>query len=83
MVDEKDGDDKDAKLVKLVNQYMAPPTPEFKVVSVDDHHGCNDWADSRKHLNLLVNELEVRKTFKDKSECVNVIKRWYIKKYLQ
>ena len=44
MVDEKDGDDKDAKLVKPINQYMAPLAPEFEVVSVDDHYRCNDWA---------------------------------------
>ena len=30
--DEEDRDDEDVELVKLVNQYMAPHTPKFKVV---------------------------------------------------
>jgi hypothetical protein len=42
VIDEEDGDDRDVKLVKLVTQYMASPAPEFKVVSTDHQHRCND-----------------------------------------
>jgi hypothetical protein len=40
---------------------MTPFTLKFKVVSVDDHYESNDWANSRRHSSLLVNELEVGK----------------------
>jgi hypothetical protein len=40
---------------------MTPSTLKFKVVSVDDHYECNDWANSRRHSSLIVNELEVGK----------------------
>jgi hypothetical protein len=53
---------------------MTPLAPEFEVVSVDDQYGCNDWADSRRHSGLLVNELEVGKKFRDTFECVNAVK---------
>lgn len=72
MVDEDDGD---AEVIKLVNQYMTSLAPEFEVVSVDHRYGCNDWADNYRHSSLLVDELEVGKRFKDKSESVNAIKR--------
>jgi hypothetical protein len=48
-----------AKLVKLVDQYMAPPTPKVKVMSGDDQYICNDWANSHRYLDLSVDELEV------------------------
>jgi len=60
-VEEEDEEDVDAKLVEPVNQYMTPSTLKFKVVSVDDHYESNDWANSRRHSSLLVNELEVGK----------------------
>lgn len=34
-IEEEDGDNEDVELIEPVNQYMAPPTPKFKVVSVD------------------------------------------------
>jgi hypothetical protein len=68
----EDGDD---ELVGSVNQHMTPLAPEFEVVSVDDQYECNDWADSRRHSGLLVNELEVGKIFRDTFECVNAVKR--------
>jgi hypothetical protein len=73
----------DAKLVEPVNEYMKPPAPKFKVVSVDDQYECNDWTNSCRHLGLLVDELEVVKRFRDESECVNAVKQWHIKNYLQ
>jgi len=60
-VEEEDEEDGDAKLVEHVNQYMTPSALKFKVVSVDDHYECNDWANSRRHSSLIVNELEVGK----------------------
>ena len=57
-VEEEDGD---TELVEHVNHYMAPPTPEVKVVSADNQYGCNVWANSRRHLGLLVDELEFEK----------------------
>jgi hypothetical protein len=30
------------ELVKPVNQYMTPPNPNSKVVSVDDQYRCHD-----------------------------------------
>jgi hypothetical protein len=75
--------DGDAKLVKLVNQYMKPCAPEVKVVSMDDQYRCNDWVNSHRHSGLLVDELEIEKRFRGKSECVNAVKRWHIKNSLQ
>jgi len=40
-------------------------------------------ADSRRYSSLLVDELEVRKRFKDQFECVNAIKWRHIKNSLQ
>jgi hypothetical protein len=57
-VEEEDGD---TKLVEHLNHYMPPPTPEVKVVSADNQYGCNVWANSRRHLGLLVDELEIEK----------------------
>jgi len=34
--------DEDVELVEPINQYMTPPTFEFKVVSGDDQYRCND-----------------------------------------
>ena len=48
-----------AKLVKLVDQYMAPPTPKVKVMSGDGQYICNDWANSHRYLDLSVDEWEV------------------------
>jgi hypothetical protein len=75
VVDDRDREDGNAKLVKLVNQYMKPCAPEFKVVSVDDQYRCNDWVDSHRHSGLLDDELEIEKSFGGKSECVNAVKR--------
>jgi hypothetical protein len=50
-----------AKLVELVDQYMAPPTPKFKVMSGDNQYRCNDLANSHRYLDLSVDELEVRR----------------------
>jgi hypothetical protein len=74
--------DKDVELIEPVNQYMTPFTSKFEVVNVDDQYGCNDWADSRRHSSLLVDELEVRKRFRDQFECVNVVKWRHIKNSL-
>ena len=79
-VKEKDGEDRDAELVELVNQYMTPLTLEFEVLSEDNHYRCNDWADSCKHSGLSFDELEVEKKFRDKSECVNAVQQWHITK---
>jgi len=40
--DWEDKEDRDAKLVQLVNQYMTFSALEFEVVSEDDQYGCND-----------------------------------------
>ena len=48
-----------AKLVELVDQYMALHTPKFKVMSGDDQYRCNDQANSHRYLDLSVDELEV------------------------
>jgi len=48
---------------------MAPPTPEFEVMSSDNQYRCNDWANSHRNSCLLVDELEVEKYIRDKSEC--------------
>jgi hypothetical protein len=34
---------------------------KFKVVSVDEQYGCNDWANSCRHSDLLVDELKLGK----------------------
>jgi hypothetical protein len=52
---------------------MTPFVSKFEVVSENYQYGYNDWADSHKHSRLSVDELEVGKIFKDKSECVNVV----------
>jgi hypothetical protein len=70
-VEEEDGD---TKLVEHVNHYMAPPTPEVKVVSADNQYRCNVWAHSRRHLGLLVDELEFEKKIKDKYKCITIVK---------
>jgi len=64
---------RNVKLIEPVNQYMTPFASKFEVVSENYQYGYNDWADSHKHLRLSVDELEVEKIFKDKSECVNVV----------
>jgi len=56
-----------------INQYMTPFVSKFEVVSENYQYGYNDWTDSHKHSRLSVDELEVGKIFKDKSECVNVV----------
>jgi hypothetical protein len=53
----------------MVNKYMAPPTPEFEDMSSDNQYRCNDWASSHRNSCLLVDELEVEKYIRDKSEC--------------
>jgi hypothetical protein len=50
-----------AKLVELVDQYMTPHTPKFKVMSGDNQYKCNDWANSHRYLDLSVDKLEVRR----------------------
>jgi hypothetical protein len=53
---------------------MASLAPEFEVVSMDDQYGCNDWANSNRHLGLLIDESMIGKRFKDMSESVDAIK---------
>jgi hypothetical protein len=43
---------------------MDPFAFEFEVMILDDQYGCNNWANSCKHLGLSVDELEVRKSLK-------------------
>lgn len=53
---------------------MVPHAPELEVVSADDQYGCNDRANSHRHSNLSINELEVEKKIRDKSKCINAVK---------
>ena len=39
---EEHTEDVNAKLVKLIKQYMTPYTREFEVVSIDDQYKYND-----------------------------------------
>ena len=71
--------DEDVELVEPINQYMTPPTFEFKVVSGDDQYRCNDQANNNMHSGLSDDELEVGKKFKDKFECINAVKQCNIK----
>jgi hypothetical protein len=41
-VKEEDGEDRDAELVELVNQYMTSSTFKFEVVSADNYYRYND-----------------------------------------
>jgi hypothetical protein len=56
---------------------------KFKVVSVDEQYGCNDWANSCRHLGLSIDKLEVGRKFRDKNKCIHTVKWWHIKNSLQ
>jgi len=79
-VEEEDGD---TDLVEPVNHYMAPPITEVKVVSADNQYKCNVWANNCRQSGLLVDELDIEKKIKNKSECITIVKMWHIKNSLQ
>ena len=81
--DEKDSEDEDVELVEPVNQYMASPALEFEVANRNDQHLCNDQVNIHRDSVLLVDELEVGKKIRDKSECIIAVKQWHIKNSLQ
>jgi len=70
---------KDVKLVKPLNQLMTPSTLEFEVVNGHDQYQCNDWVMIYRHSGLSGDELNVGQTFRDKSECIIIVKWWHIK----
>jgi hypothetical protein len=60
-------------------KMIVPAALEFKVLSVDDQYGCNDKTNSHRHLDLSFDELKDGKQFKDKFECITIVKWWPIK----
>lgn len=62
---------------------MTPPTPEFENVSREAQATCSDWSSSRRLLGILDDDLKVGQQFRDKSQCITVVKWWHIKNRLQ
>ena len=65
-------------MVKPLNQLMTPSTLEFKVVDGHNQYQCMIHG----HLELSGDELNVEQTFRDKSECVIIVKWRHIKNSL-
>lgn len=53
---------------------MTPLTPEFDIISGYDQYRCSDQINSHSDLGLSVDELESEQKFKNKFECITVVK---------
>lgn len=53
---------------------MTPLTPEFDIISGHDQYRCSDQINSHSDLGLSVDELEIEQKFKNKFECITVVK---------
>jgi hypothetical protein len=53
---------------------MTLPALEFDIISEHGQYRCNDWINNRNDLGLSVDKLEVGQKFKNKFECINIIK---------
>ncbi|GFY91240.1 hypothetical protein Acr_07g0014360 [Actinidia rufa] len=64
-------------------QFMTSPTPEFEDVGREAQATCNDWACNHRLSSISDDDLQIGQQFRDKSQCIIVVKRWHIKNELR